>query len=210
MILLTLKPRPDSAILLCYFQNIIVIKRKKSRKYRGNLWFDVFRKTEELIRRMKRAQFAKLPVEIFKPAIDLRYAEHEVVSHDRNSIPSTPVGHSSAILLMSADIKVVGIDEAQFFDEDLPNVCIQLANKGLRVIVAGLDMDYQGNPFGPMPALLSIAEHITKVHAVCVVCGSPANYSYRLSKSEDLVLLGEKDSYEPRCRHCYYVLGNTI
>ncbi|MFZ4863037.1 thymidine kinase [Sphingobacterium sp. Mn56C] len=167
-------------------------------------------KTEELIRRMKRAQFAKLPVEIFKPAIDLRYAEHEVVSHDRNSIPSTPVGHSSAILLMSADIKVVGIDEAQFFDEDLPNVCIQLANKGLRVIVAGLDMDYQGNPFGPMPALLSIAEHITKVHAVCVVCGSPANYSYRLSKSEDLVLLGEKDSYEPRCRHCYYVLGNTI
>lgn len=166
-------------------------------------------KTEELIRRMKRAQYAKLPTEIFKPAMDIRYAENEVVSHDSNSIPSTPVNHSSAILLLSSDIKVVGIDEAQFFDEELPNVCIQLANKGLRVIVAGLDMDFQGRPFGPMPALLAVAEIITKVHAICVRCGAPATFSYRINKNENVVLLGEKESYEPRCRYCYN-LGDQI
>lgn len=163
-------------------------------------------KTEELIRRLKRAQFAKLQTEIFKPEIDVRYGINEVVSHDSNSIPSTPVSHSSAILLLSSETQVVGIDEAQFFDEDLPNVCVQLANKGIRVIVAGLDMDYQGKPFGPIPALMAIAEDITKVHAVCMQCGAPANYSYRLNSSETRVLLGEKDSYEPRCRSCFYGL----
>ncbi|MCA5005434.1 thymidine kinase [Sphingobacterium bovistauri] len=161
-------------------------------------------KTEELIRRMKRAQFAKLPVEIFKPAIDIRYAEKEVVSHDSNSIPSTPVEHSSAILLLGGEAKVIGIDEAQFFDDELPNVCIQLANKGVRVIVAGLDMDYQGRPFGPMPNIMAVAEDVYKVHAVCVKCGAPANYSYRFTKNDNVVLLGEKESYEPRCRHCYF------
>ncbi|WP_270089676.1 thymidine kinase [Sphingobacterium sp. SYP-B4668] len=163
-------------------------------------------KTEELIRRLKRAQFARLKVEIFKPSIDIRYDEELVVSHDHNSIPSTPVSHSSAILLLSADTNVVGIDEAQFFDGDLPNVCTQLANKGYRVIVAGLDMDYRGTPFGPIPALIAIAEHVTKVHAVCVRCGAPANYSYRLTANDQQVLLGEKESYEPRCRSCYYSL----
>lgn len=167
-------------------------------------------KTEELIRRMRRAQFAKLPVEIFKPALDIRYADNEVVSHNRTSIPSTSVNHSSAILLLSNDIKVIGIDEAQFFDEDLPNVCIQLANKGIRVIIAGLDMDYQGKPFGPIPELMAIAEDVTKVHAVCVQCGAPANYSFRTHKSENIVLLGEKESYEPRCRYCYYIAGVNI
>lgn len=161
-------------------------------------------KTEELIRRMRRAQFAKLSVEIFKPAIDNRYADTEVVSHNKNSIPSTPVNHSSAILLLSNDTKVIGIDEAQFFDRELPNVCTQLANKGIRVIVAGLDMDFQGNPFGPIPDLLAIAEDITKVHAICLSCGAPASYSHRIIKSEHLVLLGEKDSYEPLCRYCYH------
>ena len=165
-------------------------------------------KTEELIRRMKRAQFAKLPVEIFKPAIDIRYAEKEVVSHDSNSIPSTPVEHSSAILLLRGNAKVIGIDEAQFFDDELPNVCIQLANKGVRVIVAGLDMDYQGRPFGPMAHIMAVAEDVYKVHAVCVKCGAPANYSYRFTKEDSVVLLGEKESYEPRCRHCYYILDD--
>ncbi|WDF67739.1 thymidine kinase [Sphingobacterium oryzagri] len=161
-------------------------------------------KTEELIRRMKRAQFAKLPVEIFKPTIDVRYDDRAVVSHDSNSIPSTPIAHSSAILLMSAETKVVGIDEAQFFDDELPNVCVQLANRGVRVIVAGLDMDFKGVPFGPIPALMAIAEHVTKVHAVCMCCGAPANYSFRIIANEERVVLGEKDSYEPRCRACYF------
>lgn len=161
-------------------------------------------KTEELIRRMKRAQFAKLAVEIFKPALDIRYAENEVVSHNNNSIASTPVNHSSSILLLSNETRVVGIDEAQFFDDELPNVCVQLANRGIRVIVAGLDMDFQGRPFGPMPALMAIAEDVSKVHAVCMQCGAPANYSYRTDKSETVVLLGEKDSYEARCRFCFY------
>lgn len=167
-------------------------------------------KTEELIRRMKRAQYAKLPVEIFKPALDIRYAKDKVVSHDSNSIPSTPISHSSAILLLSADIKVVGIDEAQFFDEELPNVCIQLANRGVRVIIAGLDMDFKGEPFGPIPHLMAIAEHVTKVHAVCMQCGAPANYSFRISDNNNKVLLGEKELYEPRCRFCFYQLADNI
>ncbi|VTR45002.1 thymidine kinase [Sphingobacterium thalpophilum] len=164
-------------------------------------------KTEELIRRLKRAQYARLHVEIFKPAVDKRYDEQWVVSHDSNSIPSTPVDHSSAILLLSADTQVVGIDEAQFFDDGLTEVCVKLANSGIRVIIAGLDMDYKGQPFGPIPSLMAVAEHVTKVHAVCMQCGAPANYSYRLSKDTETVLLGEKEAYEPLCRQCYYNLG---
>ena len=164
-------------------------------------------KTEELIRRLKRAQIAKLNVEIFKPKTDTRYDETAVVSHDLNSIQSTPVNSSSAILLLGANTQVVGIDEAQFFDEDLPDVCNKLALKGIRVIIAGLDMDFLGKPFGPMPALLAIAEHVTKVNAVCMQCGSPAVYSYRTVANENKILLGEKDSYEPRCRACYNALG---
>lgn len=164
-------------------------------------------KTEELIRRLKRAQIAKLNVEIFKPRTDTRYDETAVVSHDLNSIQSTPVESSSAILLLGANTQVVGIDEAQFFDENLPEVCNKLALKGIRVIIAGLDMDFQGKPFGPMPALLAIAEHVTKVNAVCMRCGSPAVYSYRTVANENKILLGEKDSYEPRCRACYNTLG---
>ena len=164
-------------------------------------------KTEELIRRLKRAQIAKLNVEIFKPRTDTRYDDTAVVSHDLNSIQSTPVESSSAILLLGTNTQVVGIDEAQFFDEDLPDVCNKLALKGIRVIIAGLDMDFQGKPFGPMPALLAIAEHVTKVNAVCMRCASPAVYSYRTVANENKILLGEKDSYEPRCRACYNILG---
>ena len=160
-------------------------------------------KTEELIRRLKRAKIANLKVEIFKPQIDTRYHESEVVSHDSKSIMSTPVSSSQNILLLSNDVEVVGIDEAQFFDEGLPDVCEQLANRGIRVIIAGLDMDFLGRPFGPMPALLAKAEYITKVHAICVRCGALANHSYRLVESDTKVLLGEKESYEPRCRECF-------
>jgi thymidine kinase len=160
-------------------------------------------KTEELIRRLRRAQFARQTVEIFKPSLDTRYAEESIVSHDQNEIPCSPVENSGNILLMSADIDVVGIDEAQFFDDGLPAVCNQLANQGVRVIVAGLDMDYRGKPFGPMPALCSIADDVTKVHAICVECGRLAMYSHRLVKNEKLVLLGEKEEYQPLCRHCY-------
>ena len=160
-------------------------------------------KTEELIRRLKRAQIAKLNVEIFKPRTDTRYHETAVVSHDLNSINSTPVDSASAILLLGTNTQVVGIDEAQFFDDELPDVCNKLALKGIRVIVAGLDMDFTGKPFGPMPALMAIAEHVTKVNAVCVCCGNPALYSYRTVADEATVLLGEKESYEPRCRACY-------
>ena len=159
-------------------------------------------KTEELIRRMKRAQFAKQKVEIFKPAIDTRYDEVKVVSHDSNSIHSTPVPSSSNILLLANDVQVVGIDEAQFFDAEIGNVCEQLAMKGMRVIVAGLDMDYLGNPFGQMPGLLAKADYITKLHAICVNCGNIANISYRKVAGGAQVLLGEKDIYEPRCRIC--------
>ena len=161
-------------------------------------------KTEELIRRLKRARIARLKVEIFKPAIDTRYDEEKVVSHDAREIMSTPVPASANILLLANDVDVVGIDEAQFFDPELPNVCNQLANSGIRVIVAGLDMDYKGKPFGPMPALLSIAEYITKVHAICVRCGSLAQYSHRTVVNDKLVVLGETDSYEPLCRKCYH------
>jgi thymidine kinase len=160
-------------------------------------------KTEELIRRLKRAKFAKQKVEIFKPEIDTRYDEEKVVSHDSNYILSTPVPASSNILLLANDVDVVGIDEAQFFDMELVNVCNQLANSGIRVIVAGLDTDFMGKPFGPIPALLSTAEYITKVHAICVRCGNLAHYSHRKVSDEKLVMLGEKDTYEPLCRYCY-------
>lgn len=159
-------------------------------------------KTEELIRRLKRAKIANLKVEIFKPAIDVRYDEVQVVSHDSNSIHSTPVDNSQKILLLADDTQVVGIDEAQFFDTGIINVCETLAAKGIRVIVAGLDMDYLGKPFGPMPHLLAIADYITKLHAICVKCGNIASISYRKTSQEGQVLLGEKDIYEPRCRKC--------
>lgn len=160
-------------------------------------------KTEELIRRLKRAQIANQKVEIFKPAIDTRYDENDIVSHDASRIRSTPVPNSLNILLLTADVDVVGIDEAQFFDEGLAEVAEQLAAKGMRVIVAGLDMDYTGKPFGPIPALLAKAEYITKLHAICVQCGDIANFSYRRTKVDDQILLGEKDVYEPRCRKCF-------
>lgn len=160
-------------------------------------------KTEELIRRMKRAQFAKQKVEIFKPALDTRYSEENIVSHDQNSIPCTSVENSGNILLLSGDRDVVGIDEAQFFDDGLPEVSLKLANQGVRVIIAGLDMDYRGNPFGPIPTLCAIADDVTKVHAICVECGALAIYSFRLADNEKLVLLGEKDEYKPLCRSCY-------
>lgn len=160
-------------------------------------------KTEELIRRMRRAKFARQKVEIYKPVIDTRYSKEDVVSHDHNVITSTPVNSSSAILLFSGDIDVVGIDEAQFFDDGLADVCNQLANRGVRVIVAGLDMDYRGKPFGPIPSLLAIADEVTKVHAICVRCGNLAYISHRLVHNDKRVLLGEKDEYEPLCRDCY-------
>jgi thymidine kinase len=160
-------------------------------------------KTEELIRRLKRAQYAKQNVEIFKPSVDIRYDETKVVSHNSNSIQSTPVPSSANILLLAHNVDVVGIDEAQFFDSELPSVCVQLANRGIRVIVAGLDMDYLGKPFGPMPALLAVAEYLTKVHAICIRCGNLANHSYRISEESELVLLGETNNYEPLCRDCF-------
>lgn len=160
-------------------------------------------KTEELIRRMKRAEFAKQRVEIFKPSLDTRYSEVDVVSHDRHSIPSTPVDTSSSILLLSSDIDVVGIDEAQFFDNGLVEVCNDLANRGVRVIVAGLDMDFKGVPFGPIPALCAVADEVTKVHAICVRCGALAYVSHRLVNNDKRVMLGEQSEYEPLCRECY-------
>ena len=160
-------------------------------------------KTEELIRRLKRAKFARQRVEIFKPAIDVRYSEGDVVSHDQQHIPSTPVDSSAALLLLAGDIDVVGIDEAQFFDQGLVAVCNELANRGVRVIVAGLDMDFKGEPFGPMPALCAVADDVTKVHAICVKCGALAYLSHRLVSNDRRVLLGEKDEYEPLCRECY-------
>lgn len=161
-------------------------------------------KTEELLRRLKRAKIAKQEIEIFKPAIDVRYSDVDVISHDKNSIPSTVVEHSSNILLLSSNIEVVGIDEAQFFDIGLVDVCQQLADQGIRVIVAGLDMDFKRNPFGPMPALCAIADDVKKVHAICVECGRLANYSYRLvSNNDKQVMLGELQEYKPLCRLCY-------
>ena len=160
-------------------------------------------KTEELIRRMKRAQFANLRVEIFKPSIDVRYSDVEVVSHDSNAIQSTPVESAQNILLLASDVDVVGIDEAQFFDNGIVDVCRKLADSGVRVIVAGLDMDYMGVPFGPMPALMATAEYVTKVHAICVRCGDLAHHSHRLTEDDKQVLLGAHDTYQPICRHCF-------
>lgn len=161
-------------------------------------------KTEELIRRLKRAQFAKQRVEIFKPAVDTRYDDEMVVSHDSNEIRSTPVPSSSNIRILANDVDVVGIDEAQFFDDEIVAVCNDLANRGIRVIVAGLDMDFKGNPFGPMPALMATAEYVTKVHAVCTRTGNLANYSFRKTLNDDIVFLGETQEYEPLSRAAYY------
>lgn len=160
-------------------------------------------KTEELIRRLKRARIARQKVEIFKPQIDKRYDEINIVSHDSNYIPSTPIQSSSQILILGQDVDVIGIDEAQFFDSELPNVCTQLANMGIRVIVAGLDMDFQGKPFGPIPMLMAVADYVTKVHAVCMECGELAHFSHRTVNSNSLIVLGEKESYVPLCRGCY-------
>ena len=160
-------------------------------------------KTEELIRRLKRAKIARQKVEIYKPRIDVRYDDVNVVSHDSNFIHSTPVQSASQILLLANDVDVIGIDEAQFFDEELPSVCQTLANRGIRIIIAGLDMDYLGKPFGPIPALLAIAEYVTKVHAICMNCGDLANYSHRIVAGETRILLGEQESYIPLCRYCF-------
>ena len=160
-------------------------------------------KTEELIRRLKRAKIARLKLEIFKPAMDTRFSATEVVSHDDNTFMSTPVETSGNILLLTADVDVVGIDEAQFFDNGLLEVSVALANQGIRVIIAGLDMDFKGKPFGPIPGLMAVADHITKVHAICLRCGDVAQFSHRFSNADKLVLLGEKDQYEPLCRSCY-------
>ncbi len=161
-------------------------------------------KTEELIRRLKRAQIAQQKVEIFKPVVDVRYDDDLVTSHDQNQIPSTPVPAAANIGILASGCDVVGIDEAQFFDDEIVQVCNDLANRGIRVIVAGLDMDYKGNPFGPMPALMATAEYVTKVHAVCTRTGNLAQYSFRKSASEDLLLLGEKETYEPLSRAAFF------
>jgi thymidine kinase len=164
-------------------------------------------KTEELIRRLRRAEIARQKVEIFKPSVDVRYSATEVVSHDDNTIRSTAVENSATILLLAGDVDVVGIDEAQFFDLGLIDICNKLSNMGVRVVVAGLDMDFRGNPFGPVPGLMASAEYVTKVHAICMRCGSLAQFSHRLSDTEKLVVLGEKGEYEPLCRECYFDLG---
>lgn len=190
-----------------FLENTIYPKKKKG-------WIEVIcgsmfsGKTEELIRRLKRAKIAKQKVEIFKPEIDTRYDEIAVVSHDYNQIHSTPVPASANIPLLINDEDVVGIDEAQFFDMGLVAVCNQLANNGIRVIVAGLDMDYTGKPFGPIPALLATAEYVTKVHAICVNCGNLANHSHRITDNNKLVMLGETDSYQPLCRDCFTLENN--
>jgi len=160
-------------------------------------------KTEELIRRLKRVKIANLKVRIFKPALDIRFDEVKIVSHDTNAIQSTPIDNSGKILLMAQDADVIGIDEAQFFDEDIADVCDELAHRGIRVIVAGLDMDYLGKPFGQMPFIMAKADYVTKLHAICMQCGNIANYSYRKIPNDDQVLLGATDIYEPRCRKCY-------
>ncbi len=182
---------------------------RTSDRSRGKGWVEVIcgsmfsGKTEELIRRLRRAEFAKQRVEIFKPELDDRYHASDVVSHDNSAIRSTPVPNSSNLLLLASDVQVVGIDEAQFFDAGLPSVCEELAGQGIRVIAAGLDMDFQGRPFGPMPQLMAMAEFVTKVHAICVRCGDLATFSHRTHTSEALVLLGETDSYVPLCRNCF-------
>lgn len=165
-------------------------------------------KTEELIRRLKRVRIANLKVEIFKPAIDVRYDEMNIVSHDENYIHSTPIDNSQTILLMAQDVDVVGLDEAQFFDDQIADVCDELAKRGVRVIVAGLDMDYMGNPFGQMPFLMAKADYVTKLHAICVKCGNIANYSYRIIPNDEKIMLGAKNAYEPRCRVCFELDGS--
>ncbi|MGI6320205.1 MAG: thymidine kinase [Bacteroidales bacterium] len=182
----------------------------KNNKKLGKGWIEVVcgsmfsGKTEELIRRLRRAQIAKMNVEIFKPAVDVRYDEDDIVSHNENAIRSTPVESSQQILLMANDVEVVGIDEVQFFDSEIVNVCNTLANNGIRVIVAGLDMDYSGKPFGVMPQLMAVAEYVTKVHAICIDCGDLAQFTHRKIDDDSLVLLGETESYEPLCRKCYF------
>ncbi len=166
-------------------------------------------KTEELIRRLKRASIADMKIEVFKPRVDTRYDESAIVSHDTTSVLAIPIDQSTRMLKISPDTTVVGIDEAQFFDAELPDVCQQLALRGVRVIAAGLDMDFRGQPFGSIPQLLAIAEYVTKVHAICVHCGNLATHSYRLADGESVVLLGEKEQYEPRCRSCYHK-GNMM
>ncbi len=165
-------------------------------------------KTEELLRRLNRARFAKLDIQIFKPKTDTRYDENAVVSHNMQTFPCVAIDNSASILLFYDNEQVVAIDEAQFFDADLVEVCNTLANRGVRVIVAGLDMDFKGRPFGPIPALMAVAESVTKLHAVCVNCGNPALYSYRLTPAQDRILLGETEHYEPRCRNCYLNAAN--
>lgn len=185
------------------------LEKSTNNPSQGRGWIEVIvgsmfsGKTEELIRRLTRARIARQRVEIFKPEIDKRYDETNVVSHNENSIRSIPVQNASQILLYIDGMDVVGIDEAQFLDEDLPGVCNYIANQGIRVVVAGLDMDFQGKPFGPIPALMATAEYVTKVHAICMRCGDLAHYSHRTIASEKLVVLGEKDNYEPLCRKCY-------
>lgn len=187
-----------------FLENSNVEKRKRG-------WIEVVcgsmfsGKTEELIRRIRRAIYARQKVEIFKPEIDVRYDEEKVVSHNENAIKSTPVQSAAQILLLATDVDVVGIDEAQFFDNELVPVCNELASRGVRVIVAGLDMDYLGNPFGPIPSLLATAEYVTKVHAICLGCGGLAQYSHRKVQNDKLFLLGETDNYEPLCRICYNI-----
>jgi thymidine kinase len=180
-----------------------------TRQPKGSGWIEVIcgsmfsGKTEELIRRLKRARIARQKIEIYKPAIDQRYDPLQIVSHDDTAMTSTPVQAASQILLLAQEADVVGIDEAQFFDEDLNEVCNMLAREGIRVIVAGLDMDFRGKPFGPIPSLLATAEYVTKVHAICIRCGNLAHYSHRISKEEQRVVLGEKEKYEPLCRKCF-------
>ncbi len=196
--------RNEIIVLICS----MFIEPQSGREKKG--WIEVVcgsmfsGKTEELLRRLRRAQIAGRKVEIFKPSVDIRYGEDQVVSHDQNAIRSTAVAHSENIFLLAEGSEVIGIDEAQFLDAQLPEVCEKLARKGVRVIVAGLDMDFEGKPFGCMPALLSVADYITKVHAICLRCGDIAHFSYRKGDSKSRILLGEKDVYEPRCRTCYY------
>jgi thymidine kinase len=195
-------------LLVVYICNTMFLENTLNRG-RKQGWIEVIcgsmfsGKTEELIRRLKRAEFAKMKVEIFKPKIDVRYSEDDVVSHDKTTIRSTAIEHSSQLLILASDVEVIGIDEAQFFDDGLPEVCNQLANQGIRVIIAGLDMDYLGRPFGPMPHLLAIAEFVTKVHAICVQTGHLAHHSYRLSENDSLVQLGEQESYVPLSREAF-------
>lgn len=201
-------------MLVVYICNTMFLENTLNRG-RKQGWIEVIcgsmfsGKTEELIRRLRRAEFAKMKVEIFKPKIDIRYSEEDVVSHDKTAIRSTAVEHSSQLLILASDVEVIGIDEAQFFDDGLPEVCNQLANQGVRVIIAGLDMDYLGRPFGPMPHLLAIAEFVTKVHAICVQTGHLAHHSYRLSENDSLVQLGEKESYVPLSREAFNEAMNS-